>query len=121
MTNNQLPIAFMLAFIIGTVAACTPAEPPSAPNTPTSPPVAPASVVENDIHTTIAWTDGDQSGRTVSLFYDSDDSGVDGTLIVADIPAADPVNQFEWHTAAVPDGVHWLYATVHHGPQGQTA
>ncbi len=120
-TNHQSPILFMLAFIIGTLAACTPAETPATPYTPTPPPVAPASAVENDTHTTIAWTDGDQPGRTISLFFDSDDSGFDGTLIVADIPAADPHNQFEWHTAAVPNGDYWVYATVDDGTQLQKA
>jgi len=99
---------------------CTPAEPSSTlPPTTTATLAAAEPAIVNDIQTSIAWTDQNQPGQTFSLFYDSDDRGFDGTLIVADIPAADPRNQFEWHTAAVPEGDYWVYATVNDGAQVQ--
>lgn len=81
------------------------------------PTTTPVPVAVSDTHTTIAWTDNNQPGQTFSLFYDTDDRNFDGTLIVADIPAADPANQFEWYTAAVPDGTYFVYAAVDDGAQ----
>jgi hypothetical protein len=65
---------------------------------------------KGDIQFEIRWLDGNVADGTVSLFYDEDGSGVDGTLIVRDIPASDPTNSYHWNTAIVPPGDYFVYA-----------
>lgn len=101
MPSNTIPVATALP---ATAVSLTP---------------TPAPVAVSDIHTTIVWMDNNQPGQTFSLFYDTDARDFDGVLMVADIPAADPTNQFEWYTAAVPDGDYWIYAAVDDGAQVQ--
>lgn len=63
----------------------------------------------------INWTDGDRAGYSVSLFYDTDDAGHDGALIVQDIPAADPTNSYVWNTAGLPNGSYYIYVAISKG------
>ncbi len=90
---------------------------------PTAPAIMPKptspEAVSNDIQNTIVWSDNNQPKQSFSLFYDTDDHNFDGTLIVANIPADDPANQFIWHTATVPNGDYYIYATVDDGNQTQ--
>ncbi|MCP4711599.1 MAG: hypothetical protein GY869_23520 [Planctomycetes bacterium] len=57
----------------------------------------------------ITWSDGDKAKQTISLFYDTDDTGNDGTLIVQDIPAEEPTNSYFWNTANIPAGTYHIY------------
>ncbi|MDW7760063.1 MAG: hypothetical protein SCM96_05425 [Acidobacteriota bacterium] len=48
----------------------------------------------------------------VSLYYDTDDSGYDGTLIVGHLDSPSGIGSFHWDTSSVPDGTYWVYAVV---------
>ncbi len=68
-----------------------------------------------DIKYEIVWPGEDKAGHSVSLFYDTDNSGNDGTLIVQDIPAKDPTNSYFWNTANIPAGTYYLYTATDNG------
>ncbi|MBM3295564.1 MAG: hypothetical protein FJY82_13745, partial [Candidatus Aminicenantes bacterium] len=60
------------------------------------------------------WTLDDADGApAVSLYYDTNDSGFDGTLIAANLAAG--ATSHNWDTSAVPAGSYWLYAIVNDG------
>jgi len=62
----------------------------------------------------IRWDAADEEDDAlVSLFYDEDREGNDGTLICKDVPASQGV--FSWDTAAVPPGRYYLYAKADDG------
>jgi hypothetical protein len=63
----------------------------------------------------INWTDGDKPGYTVSLFYDTDNTGHDGTLIVQNIPSEDPTNSYIWNIAGIPAGSYYIYVAINNG------
>ncbi|MCX6340291.1 MAG: fibronectin type III domain-containing protein [Candidatus Aureabacteria bacterium] len=65
---------------------------------------------------TICWTDHDpDSSAKISLFYDNDNQGVDGTLIVSGIEEDDATNQYSWDTTGVPSGTYYVYAVIDDG------
>ncbi|WP_372899409.1 SdrD B-like domain-containing protein, partial [Stieleria sp.] len=51
----------------------------------------------------------------VSLFYDSDASGLDGILIDSGITQADGVGMSTWDTTGVPDGEYFVYLMIDDG------
>jgi hypothetical protein len=51
----------------------------------------------------------------VSLFYDSDASGLDGILIDSAITQADGVGMSTWDTTGVPDGEYFVYLMIDDG------
>ncbi len=64
----------------------------------------------------IRWTDQNY-GRVaeISLYFDSDNSGADGTLIVDGLSAdADGENDdlFIWDTSQIPEGTYYIYAVI---------
>ena len=62
---------------------------------------------------TITWDDGDPTGEAwISLYYDPDAAGVDGTLIASRIAASSTTNQHIWRTRFVPDGSYYVYAVL---------
>ena len=70
---------------------------------------------------TIQWIDDDpDDDAAVSLYYDTDNSGADGTLIVsglsedADEPGED---QYVWDTSAIAEGSYYVYAVIDDGKQ----
>ncbi|MCP4708786.1 MAG: hypothetical protein GY869_09190, partial [Planctomycetes bacterium] len=53
-----------------------------------------------DTSYTITWTDDDpDDDATISLFYDTDDTGEDGTLIISGISEDDEADLYEWDTS----------------------
>lgn len=68
-----------------------------------------------DIKYKIIWSDGNKAGHTVSLFYDPDNEGNDGTLLVQDIPTGDGTNNYFWNTANIPAGNYYIYAAYNNG------
>jgi uncharacterized protein YkwD len=67
---------------------------------------------------TIKWTDADaDDDADISIFYDSDGSGEDGTLIVAGLHE-DPDSQgdkYTWDTSVLPEGTYYIYAVIDDG------
>lgn len=73
-----------------------------------------ADTTENEVE--IRWVDSDSdSAARVSLYYDTDRDGADGTLIVANLDEDDPANAYVWNTAGVPSGTYYVYAKIDDG------
>ncbi|MFH1321405.1 MAG: Ser-Thr-rich GPI-anchored membrane family protein, partial [Bacteroidota bacterium] len=69
-----------------------------------------------DASFTLLWTDSDNdSDAEISLYYDSDDTGYDGILIVSGISEDDEDDAYEWDTASLPDGTYYIYALITDG------
>jgi hypothetical protein len=70
---------------------------------------------------TIKWTDEDaDSNASILFYYDTDDSGADGTLIVSGIledpdPAGGDYDKFIWDTSEMPEGSYYVYAVINDG------
>lgn len=67
-----------------------------------------------DASFTVLWNLEDGDGTpTVSLYYDADNSGYDGTLIAPNIgPGA---TSYLWDTSGLPAGTYWVYAVADDG------
>ncbi|MBI1924634.1 right-handed parallel beta-helix repeat-containing protein [Candidatus Poribacteria bacterium] len=66
----------------------------------------------------IAWRDNNPGSGTLSLYYDTDRGGHDGTAIpgAANIPLSDPKNQYVWAPSGLPIGAtYYLYAELNDG------
>jgi hypothetical protein len=66
----------------------------------------------------IKWTDSDpDSNAAVRLYYDMDNSGADGTLIVAGLSEDmdGSGDEYLWNTSEVPEGVYYVYAVIDDG------
>lgn len=67
----------------------------------------------------IRWKDtGPNIDATISLYYDSDNSGEDGTLIVSGInetPDGDSGDSYIWDTSNMPEGTYYIYAVLEDG------
>lgn len=60
----------------------------------------------------LAWMDQLPPGSTISLYYDVDDAGQDGTLIVNGLDADrdGAADTYSWNTTGIPDGIYRAYA-----------
>ncbi|MBN1627070.1 MAG: PASTA domain-containing protein, partial [Deltaproteobacteria bacterium] len=67
----------------------------------------------------IKWTDkGPNIDAYISLYYDTNDSGEDGTLIVSSInetPDGDSGDSYIWDTGSMPEGAYYVYAFIDDG------
>jgi len=63
----------------------------------------------------IIWKDYEQMDGKVSLYYDIDDVGTNGNLIIQNIPAEQPNNNYYWNTASIPDGDYYIYLVYSQG------
>ncbi|MCP3937285.1 MAG: RHS repeat protein, partial [Actinomycetia bacterium] len=67
----------------------------------------------------IRWVDEDtDDNATISLFFDTDNTGEDGTLITGGIQEDDEGevgDAFLWDTSSVPDGDYYVYAVIDDG------
>ncbi|RED95592.1 putative secreted protein (Por secretion system target) [Marinoscillum furvescens DSM 4134] len=64
----------------------------------------------------INWTDSDlDSDAEISLFYDTDEQGADGQLIVADLSEDDPTDSYTWDVSALESGNYYVYAVIDDG------
>jgi putative cell wall-binding protein len=60
----------------------------------------------------VRWHDnrpGDAGDVRVSLYYDTDRSGFDGTVIAADLAQQPGLNSYRWQIGGLPGGRYWLY------------
>jgi predicted secreted protein len=65
---------------------------------------------------TITWTDkAPENDALISIYYDTNSSGEDGTLIVSNIEAEAETNHYTWDTSALPEGDYYLYAVIDDG------
>lgn len=68
----------------------------------------------------IAWIDGDpDNDAAISLYFDIDAAGLDGTLITGGIREDDETDKFIWDTTSVRSGRYWIYAVVSDGVNPQ--
>lgn len=88
----------------------------SSPMTPTATLTSPADVVTVTGPTvTLAWEiDDPEHNSHVSLFYDSDAQGADGTRIVDGLPqdATTRTGSYSWDVSALSPGTYYVYAVV---------
>ena len=65
---------------------------------------------------TVEWavTDSDHT-PALSLYYDTDNSGYNGTLIASGVSAPPGTGSYDWNLASVPPGKYWVYAVVNDG------
>ena len=81
--------------------------------------VEPDGVNDNaDTSYTITWTDSDPDDNAqISLYYDTDNSAYDGTLIINGLNEdADGANDsYIWNISAMPEGSYYIYAKINDG------
>ncbi len=80
--------------------------------------VEPATDVVVDNSVIVNWTDDDpDSSATIALYHDNNGSGADGILIVNGISEDDDgvADSFGWNTAALANGVYYIYAIISDG------
>ncbi len=76
---------------------------------------APANniVVTQGDAVTLAWSDDDpDSNATIALYYDTDNSGADGVLIIDSLSEDDTLDSFSWNTASTAAGTYYIYAII---------
>lgn len=84
--------------------------------------IEPASdlfVTDNSVM--IRWNDEDPDGSaTIALYYDTDDSGEDGVLIVANLDedADGAADSHVWNTTGLANGTYYVYAVISDGNTG---
>jgi uncharacterized repeat protein (TIGR01451 family) len=80
--------------------------------TPTIKITAPATDVSGT-EATIQWNAFDaDSEATISLFYDTDNQGFDGVLIVDNLAETDGEGSFVWNTENVPQANYFIYGMI---------
>jgi hypothetical protein len=61
----------------------------------------------------VSWYDtGSLGGGTIDIYYDDNNSGNDGTLLVSGISASEATNTTTLDVSSIPDGTYWLYAVI---------
>ncbi|MCP4689136.1 MAG: hypothetical protein GY859_13865, partial [Desulfobacterales bacterium] len=64
----------------------------------------------------IRWSDSDpDDDASISLYYDTDDAGRCGVLIVDAIRENDGADQYTWDLSMLPEGEYWVYAVIDDG------
>jgi hypothetical protein len=65
---------------------------------------------------TITWTDkAPENDALISIYYDTNNSGEDGTLIVSNLSSEEETNRYTWDTSALPEGDYYIYAVIDDG------
>ena len=60
---------------------------------------------------TIRWMAFDPDDEaTIALYYDDNDAGNNGTLIVSGLSETDSVGEHVWNTSEIPSGTYYIYA-----------
>ncbi len=63
----------------------------------------------------ISWIDSDaDNDASISLYYDSDAAGFDGTLITSGVSEDEHGNSgvYIWNTSQIPEGEYWIHASI---------
>jgi RHS repeat-associated protein len=61
----------------------------------------------------IIWNDSDgDSSASISLYYDTDNQGIDGTLIVTNLSEDDNNNSYNWDVSGLEEGSYYVYAVI---------
>ncbi|UCE73812.1 MAG: VCBS repeat-containing protein [Methanomassiliicoccales archaeon] len=64
----------------------------------------------------IRWIDSDSDDdASISLFYDTDQNGYDGTLIVSELSENDEDDSYVWDTTGIIEGEYYLYGIITDG------
>jgi hypothetical protein len=64
----------------------------------------------------IEWELADADGSAyVSFYYDTDNTGFNGTLIASNLLCSPGTGSYSWDTSSVPEGEYWIYAVVDDG------
>jgi len=66
----------------------------------------------------ITWVDDDPThAATISLYYDTDNTGQNGVLIASGLPENEDNKggSYTWNTSAVPNGQYYIYAKLENG------
>jgi hypothetical protein len=64
----------------------------------------------------IKWTDkDDDSSASISLYYDTDNTGFDGQLISQGISEDSSDNYYIWDTTSITEGKYYIYAVISDG------
>lgn len=79
--------------------------------------VSPGKGVENaKDNYTIRWLDSDpDDDASISLYYDKDNSGYDGTLIISNLSEDDGANSYIWNVKEMPNGEYHIYGKIDDG------
>lgn len=68
---------------------------------------------------TVRWNDADpDTNASISLYYDTNSSGADGTLIVSGLseePDSAADDSYVWNTGGLPDSSYYIYAVIDDG------
>ncbi|MEO0306227.1 MAG: choice-of-anchor J domain-containing protein [candidate division WOR-3 bacterium] len=73
----------------------------------------PNSNINADGYVWIKWIDEDlDDDAVISLFYDNNQAGYDGTLIVSGISEDSPSDSFRWDTRGLTPGNYYIYAKI---------
>jgi len=65
---------------------------------------------------TIQWRDYEPDDKaTISFFYDTDNSGEDGILIVNNLTEQGRTGTYSWDTSSIPAGDYYIYAVIDDG------
>jgi len=85
--------------------------------------IAPAAGGETAFYSfTVRWADDDPYTENpvddnidarISLYYDTDNEGRDGTLITSDISEDDEGDEYVWDLSDVPSGTYWVYGEMY--------
>jgi hypothetical protein len=64
----------------------------------------------------IRWTDSDiDDDASISLYYDTDNTGYDGTLIVSGLSEDSSGDSYLWSTSALAEDEYYVYAVIYDG------
>lgn len=66
---------------------------------------------------TVSWYEARKTPRQtkVSLYYDTDRTGLDGKLIAKGLASVSGNNKYFWKTANIPAGTYWVYVVANDG------
>lgn len=74
---------------------------------------SPSNAVASRSNLRIKWVDYDSDNNaSISLYYDNDTTGYNGTLIASGISEDSAVNEYLWNVSGLADGVYYVYARI---------
>ena len=82
------------------------------------------SIVTNGASSVIHWEDADyDSNADIALYYDTDRTGADGTLITTGLKEDldQTADTFTWQMTGVIDGIYYVYALINDATTGVTS